>query len=89
MIPEMTDPLGAHWRQPAREAILLDDTHAVMTPETAAMLAAYDWSTPTGCYPGKMWRCREWLCWFGEENERGYCAIHSREILIVDEESCA
>lgn len=67
--------------QPSRDAILIDDTHAVMTRYTLAALHEYNTSQPTGVWPGKMWRWRErkmesngaitwldswWLCWYGD-----------------------
>lgn len=94
-IPPMTDPLGAYWEQPGREAILVDGTHAVMTQRTFDALAEYSSTYPTGVYPGKMWRRddgaydprpgrRVWLlCWYGLHADPGRCSINFREILIV------
>ena len=97
-IPPITDPMGRHWEQPPAHSILLDDTHAVMTEQTFCQLAEYSGSTPSGVYPGKMWRrhdglfdrrCkpedRRWLlCWFGEvpDNPK-VCSNNFRVILVV------
>lgn len=86
IIPPITDPLGAHWKQPPTAAILLDDTHAVMSRETFELLPEYSASRPTGAYVGKMWKRHDgafdyafiarggrpkWLlCWYGT-SERG------------------
>lgn len=91
VIPAITDPLGKHWRQPARDRILVDDKHAVMDRAALSELAEYSRSMPTGAYPGKMWRCAlvadsradSWLlCWFDYLDDQN-CSIHTREILIV------
>lgn len=96
-IPPMTDPLGAHWKQPAREEILTDGKNAVMTKATFAKLAEYSATVPSGVYPGKLWkrhdgafdpRCepsaRRWLLvWFGVHSLPDRCSINWREILIV------
>ena len=91
----MTDPMGLHWHQPAREEILIDDTHAAMRRGTLNRLADYSCTNPTGVYPGKMWRCRRdyydegkgWILkWFGiDPNEPDkFCSNNSRIILIVE-----
>ena len=70
-IPAMTNPLGRYTRQPQKENILLDDTHALMTRKDFEQLMNYSTSYPTGVYPGKMWRRQRgtgWLlCWYGDE----------------------
>ncbi len=55
-IPVITHPLGRHWDQPSRDAILLDLTHALMTETTFKALREYSATMPTGVYEGKMWR---------------------------------
>jgi len=91
-IPAITDPMGAHWRQPDRAQILIDEKHAVMTANTLRELADYSCSMPTAVYPGKMWRCRRnyddeskgWLLrWYGYSPEPGYCSNHQRLILVI------
>ncbi|PUA17313.1 hypothetical protein [Glaciimonas sp. PCH181] len=96
-IPPMTDPLGKHWRQPRRETISLDDTHALMDASSFAQLADYSSTHPSGVYPGKMWkrhdglfdrRCktedRVWLlCWFGECDDPTKCSNNYRQILVA------
>jgi hypothetical protein len=80
-IPAMTDPLGRHWEQPRRQDIEIDRDHAIMTRATFDQLPAYNATSPSGVYPGKMWRRfngaadlaflrrggrPEWcLCWYG------------------------
>lgn len=55
-IPPITDPLGKHWHQPKRDGIAIDAEVAVMTRADFDLLAEYSCSTPTGVYPGKMWK---------------------------------
>ena len=55
-IPQMTDPLGRHWKQPNRDSILIDETHAVMGQRTFDELMTYSSTIPSGVYPGKMWK---------------------------------
>lgn len=102
-IPPMTEPLGRYWKQPARERILIDDTHAMMTADDFALLAEYSTSRPSGVYPGKMWRAelrpprdlahplqpsRWFLCWYGEVPGRpDLCSNHHREVILVDSAS--
>ncbi len=98
LIPSITEPMGAHWRQPPLSAILIDDKHAVMTASSFGMLAEYSATRPSGVYPGKMWKrhdglfdalCRpedrRWLlCWFGEvPGKPELCSNNHREILVV------
>lgn len=97
VIPPITEPMGAHWRQPARDAILVDDVHAVMTELTFRQLAEYSCSMPSGVYPGKMWRRHDgahdprctsptWLlCWFSEGDSTDRCRINYRPILLLQE----
>ena len=87
--------MGQYWRQPPRELIEVDDTHALMTHATFKSLPEYSGTIPSGVYPGKMWRRhdgifdrnakrRPWLlCWFGEDSG-GKCPIIFREILLAD-----
>jgi hypothetical protein len=99
VVPPMVDPHGRYWEQPDPARMLIDDTHAVMTPAAFAELKEYSASIPSGVYVGKMWkrhdgvydpRCKpadyRWLlCWFGE-SERGpdYCTTNCREILVSE-----
>lgn len=88
-IPPITDPLGAYWRQPKRESVLIDSKHAVMDKHAFSSLAEYSSSIPSGVYPGKMWRAehagRHWLRWFGIVPGRDdVCSNNQREILIVE-----
>lgn len=93
-IPPMTHPYGAHWDQPNREEILVDDKHALMTKRTFLQLSEYSYTNPTGTYEGKMWRARrletdpdlpEWyLKWFGLSfnGDPEMVSINRRIILI-------
>lgn len=84
-IPHMDDPMGKHWEQPHRSRILIDDKHALMTEVDFNKLHDYSTSTPSGVYPGKMWRCYQrgkwWLRWFGLSDDPKFCSNHAREIL--------
>lgn len=86
-IPAMTDPMGRHWKQPKREDILVDDTHALMSEADFNKLPDYSRSTPSGVYDGKMWRSGTrdghwYLCWFGPGPNPKLCYIHSREVIL-------
>lgn len=96
IIPPMTDPLGRHWNQPPLEQVLVDDTHALMTPATFAQLSEYSSTLPSGVYEGKMWRRHDgahdprrtrppiWLlCWYGSHPDPGNCSINSRVVLLA------
>lgn len=96
MIPSITHPLGRVWQQPAREAMELDATHALMSEATFEKLCEYSATYPSGVYEGKMWRrhdgahdpsCppqrRRWLlCWYAYLDE-ARCTIEMREVLLV------
>ena len=87
VVPDMTDPLGRHWRQPPHDAIVLDNTHAVMTRASFDALSDYSTTIPTGVYPGKMWReeygGRWFLRWFGIVPDRpNLCSNNQREIIL-------
>ncbi|WP_175785284.1 hypothetical protein [Burkholderia ambifaria] len=89
MIPRITDPLGSHWRQPARDDVLVDDEHAVMSGATYRQLAEYSSTMPSGVYPGELWRAvygdRPYLRWFGNVDDRDdVYSNNEREILICD-----
>lgn len=86
-IPDMTDPLGRVWRQPKRENILLDDTHALMRKRDFDQLSEYSHTIPTGKYVGKMWKAKQgekwYLVWYDFDPDPQYLAIPTREILLV------
>lgn len=86
-IPEITHPLGRHWRQPPVSRILIDDTHAVMERPTLEALMEYSSSTPSGVYDGKMWKCRTvtgWLLvWYGPSCDPNKCSINKRQVLLI------
>lgn len=99
-IPPITDPLGKYWKQPPADAIVLDDTHALMEQAAFDALLDYSSSIPSGVYDGKMWKRRdgaydqafkaaggtpEWLLmWYGPSADPNKCAIHSRKIVILE-----
>lgn len=87
-IPPMDDPLGFYWKQPTRDQIEIDDTHALMTAHAFDRLSEYTTTNPSGVYPGKMWRslCNGewWLRWYGVVDGRpDLCSNNQRRILIV------
>lgn len=90
-IPQMTDKLGAYWKQPHRNAIEIDDKHAYMSHQTFEALLDYSNSQPTGVYVGKMWRAEYnsgWhLCWFGRDPTPGFVSNNYRLIVIMSEQS--
>lgn len=96
VIPAMTDPLGKYWRQPSRDAIVIEGGNAWMSEATFQQLSEYSTTHPTGVYPGKMWRrhdgifdkkCpperRRWLlCWYGNDFG-GQCEICFLEVILT------
>lgn len=93
-IPPITDPLGQYWKQPPADAIVLDDTHALMEQAAFDALLDYSSSRPSGVYDGKMWKRRDsdaepdefgWrLVWYGPSSDPGKCSINSRKIVMLD-----
>lgn len=89
MIPQMTDPLGRHWRQPSdiREAPM-DDKHVLLTAHQIAGLPEYSSTYPSGTYDGKCWKRingdGQWLCWYEPHTMPGKIGIGNRIILEVD-----
>ena len=87
-IPPMISPQGRYWDQPSRFSILIDETHALMTPQTFKELKEYSCTLPAGVYEGKMWRGRfngEWyLVWFGPSDQANQCSVNHRLILIEE-----
>lgn len=85
-IPEMTDPMGRHWRQPKglNSRVVADDCNAMIAPQDLAALPEYSSTIPTGVYPGKMWRAEyhdgTYLCWYGEEVQKR-CSVNCRRVL--------
>ena len=88
-IPAMTHPHGQSWRQPSRQDILVDKTHALMSWADFEKLHDYSTSLPSGVYEGKMWRCEAvegwYLCWYGPSTMRDRWVNNFRKILIVEE----
>lgn len=89
-IPPMTHPLSSHWAQPETSAIVIDDTHALMSTKTFLELCDYSASISSGVYAGKMWRALYgdtwYLRWFADKPGTSglECRGHTREILVVD-----
>ncbi len=85
VIPEITEGLGQHWRQPVDiRSAPIDGETILLTPGQFAGLADYSVSMPTGVYPGKCWKRAEFdgpildggqatgvwfLGWYGESDE--------------------
>lgn len=90
MIPEMTDPMGQYWDQPAdiRQAPM-DDQHVLLTRHQVDQLDEYSSSYPSGKYYGKCWKRTnsgtQWLCWYQPHAKPGQIGIGSRTILIAEE----
>lgn len=88
VIPEMTNPLGLHWRQPSdiRDAPM-DDLHVLLTAQQFNGLAEYSTSYPSGTYDGKCWKREgedQWyLCWYHPHIQPGKIGIGFRLILNV------
>jgi hypothetical protein len=85
-IPEMTEPLGRFWKQPAYiRYALMDEKHVLLDTGQIYELHKYDSSYPSGTYPGKCWLRSHgettWLVWYGEIRGNKI-DIHSREVLV-------
>lgn len=87
-IPQITHPLGRHWKQPARDKFLIDDKHALMDEDTYNQFPEYSATIPTGVYDGKCWVAKRhgkfYLHWYGPCDRDDQCAIFTREILFLD-----
>ena len=87
-IPEITNPLGRAWKQPALENVLVDNDFALMSEDDFGLLYEYSTSIPSGVYEGKMWKrhCTDgWMLgWYGFEDAEGKTvSTNFRELLIV------
>lgn len=85
-IPEMTDPLGKHWNQPADIRLApMDDTHVILTNWQMGSLHRYDTSMPSGVYPGKCWLQTRGkvtrLVWYGNDPDPAFCSNNYRVVL--------
>lgn len=87
VVPPMTHPLGQYWKQPAPSAVLLDDTHALMSQRDFESLPEYSATMPSGVYPGKTWRAqwrgRWFFRWYGECDDPTKCTNNQREVIVV------
>lgn len=101
VIPEME--MSTSWKQPARNEIAFEvspdmtmpiitniPVHAYVWKITLNELREYSTTTPSGVYPGKMWKA-EWggkwyLCWYADskENPGIHCSIHHCPIILMD-----
>lgn len=83
-LPVMDDPLSRHWKQPEglRDRVDLYFNHAVIADFDWYELSRYENTLPSGVYPGKVWRNRKWLCWYGRERN-GCCRIVTVRALVV------
>lgn len=101
VVPAIELDLGRNWPQPTRNALYfhmapeneknpgLKPKAVYMTKQTMEELREYSSSTPTGVYPGKMWRGHwddTWyLLWFSEaKSDPNMCAVNSCPILLLD-----
>lgn len=87
-IPEMINPMGKHWRQPADIRLTpMDHQHVLLTARQVGALPKYDSSYPSGTYDGKCWLRNGddvlWLCWYHPHEQAGKIGIGSREVLVV------
>ena len=88
IIPPLDSPYS--WTQPDRKNILVGDDTAIMTQFDFKLLSEYSNSTPSGKYPGKMWRLhasdrQDYLCWYALVPGRDdRIAVHTRKIVIGD-----
>lgn len=95
-IPEMTDPLGRHWRQPSdMREVPMDGEVVLLTRRQFDELADYSRSMPSGVYEGKCWRRSQvhpatgeivewWLLWYGPCDQPGYVETCRRRIEVVE-----
>lgn len=88
LLPLMTHELGRYWEQPRRCDILIDDTHAVVSPRDFNRLKEYSSTLPSGVYVGKAWRARHsgrwWLRWYGAHpTDPDLCTNNERELLVT------
>lgn len=98
VIPEIEGDFGRHWRQPYRSELLFEISkginkgeiiHVYMNLECLNTLAWYSSTTPSGVYPGKMWKMKAddvWhLCWYAESSLGLYkCSIQHTPIMLTD-----
>ena len=87
VIPRITNPLGACWKQPRLSEIEIDETHALMSEQSISKLSDYSHSMPSGVYVGKMWKCKArdgWLLrWYGECELKDHVSNNQRKILLA------
>lgn len=89
--PIMVEPMGAHWTQPPRQQVLIDDKHAVMSWQSFAMLLDYSHSIPSAVYDGKMWKSCQggiwYLRWYAPSPNPTRYLIHTLPILLLEEKA--
>lgn len=91
IIPNITDKMGQHWKQPDRKHIFFyenDDRKCYMLLSTLKKLAEYSHPLPTGTYVGKMWsaysrRTFTWYLRWYDEIEGEEITFKTREIVVI------
>lgn len=88
-IPEITEPLGRYWDQPAKDEFVIDQLseYAIMEMSVFKKFKEYSCSQPTGVYVGKMWvsihNGVKYLRWFDYDPDPKYCSNKQLEIIII------
>jgi len=87
-IPPMTDPLGKQWKQPDPnkfqffQGVFGGNKFVSISEIDLAILKTYEWSFPSGVYPGKMWRCGDRILWFEyEKGNTDNCVTRAAKII--------
>lgn len=100
VVPPIPSEWGSSWIQPKLTQILIGDKQAFMSRASFQKLREYSTTTPSGVYPGKMWRCNlyddaraTWtdvwqLRWFGVvPGNPKVCSNHTRVIVILGDKA--
>lgn len=87
VIPEITDPLGKYYDQPATSEIILNGDLALMNRTTFEKLHNYSSSRPSALYIGKMWKSKvysDWVLRWCDVSDKGdgYTTIQMRIIVV-------
>lgn len=101
VIPDITDEMGNSWNQPSRFSLIfhmvpewpgrpaMKPKAVYMSKASCNILSEYSSSTPSGVYPGKMWKGfwddTWYLVWYtAVEGEPGFCKVHMCPILLLE-----
>ena len=76
-------PTQNNWRQPDRDRIVIDETHALMTLETFNDLQDYPEKWHWNRFVGKMCRDKGTFYWYGLHKDPHMVSLHYRRILII------